>query len=78
MHVRSLPSFQKSSLSLIIGDDKEYSGGDIPEGSAIAVRMDARDEDEEIVSDNSKISPIVTWTQDGGPEERITLTYKEG
>ena len=78
VHVRSLPSFQKSSLSLIIGDDKEYSGGDIPEGSAIAVRMDARDEDEVIISDNSKMSPIVMWTQDGGPEERITLTYKEG
>ena len=78
VHVRALPSFQKSSLSLIIGDNKKYSGGDILAGSAIAARIDARDEDGESISDKSKTSPIVTWTQDGGPEKSVTLTYRKG
>ena len=78
VHVRALPSVQKSSVSLIIGDGKKYSGGDILAGSAIAVRIDARDEDGESISDKSKISPIVIWTQDGGPENSVTLTYREG
>ena len=78
VHVRALPSFKKSLLSLIIGDNKPYSGGDILEGSAVAVHIDTRDEEGESISDKSKISPIVTWTQNGGPEKKFPLRYREG
>ena len=77
VHVRALPSIQQSSLFLIDGSNTKYSSVDIPEGSLVAVRLDAKDEDGKSVSDKSKISPVVKWTHDGGPAKSVTLRYQE-
>ena len=76
VHVRALPSIQMSSLFLIDGDNGKYSGGDILEGSDVAVRIDARDEDDKDISDKSKITPIVIWRKDNGPEKKLALRYQ--
>ena len=78
VNVRALPSVRKSSLTLIGDASNSYAGRDILEDSTVAVRIDAKDEDGESISDKSKMSLIVTWKKGGAPGKNITLRYKEG